>query len=178
MTLAASLPALFSDEHGPALVAVLLTPPVLAAVLFAAAFLAQHGSRLAALWLMALGSVQPVVRLVALLLVLDATLHAGLVPAHAGHAALLAVLFGLDALALLLVAIWTTVAEGWEPVALALLVANLVAYALFVDTGREAADVVGLGCKLLELFAIALIVAQTIRWTDARVSPAATSRFR
>src|SRR5205085_1911281 len=116
MTLAASLPALFSDEHGPALVAVLLTPPVLAAVLFAAAFLAQHGSRLAALWLMALGSVQPVVRLVALLLVLDATLHAGLVPAHAGHAGLLAVLFGLDALALLLVAIWTTVAEGWEPV--------------------------------------------------------------
>ena len=110
MTLAASLPALFSDEHGPALVAVLLTPPVLAAVLFAAAFLAQHGSRLAALWLMALGSVQPVIRLVALLLVLDATLHAGLVPAHAGHAALLAVLFGLDALALLLVAIWTTVA--------------------------------------------------------------------
>ena len=75
-------------------------------------------------------------------------------------------------------AIWTTVAEGWEPVALALLVANLVAYALFVDTGREAADAVGLGCKLLELFAIALIVAQTIRWTDARVSPAATSRFR
>src|SRR5438067_9303554 len=178
MMLAASLPGLFSHEHGPALVAVLLTPPALAVVLFATAFLAQRGSRPAAAWLRALGGASPLVRLVALLVVLDATLHAGLVPAHANHDPLLAAVFGLDAVALLLTATWITIGEGWEPVALALLVANLIAYALFVDTGRDDADAVGLGCKLLELLAIALIVAQTIRWTDARVSPAATSRFR
>jgi len=171
--------SLLSHEHGPALVAVLLTPAALAVVLFATAFLAQRGNGQASRWLRALRGASPLVRLVALLMLLDATLHAGLVPAHLGEAPLLAGLFAADAVALLLVAGWSISGEGWEPFALALLVANLVAYALFVDTGREAADAVGLGCKLLEMFAIALTVAQTIRWTegaDSRRPPAREER--
>lgn len=169
MMLSASTSGVLAGDHTLALLGVLITPAALAPALFGAAFLARRGSRPASAWLGALAGSAPLARLVALLVLLDAGLHAGLVPGHAAAEPVLAGLFGLDALALALVAAWATSSEGWEPVALVLLVANLVAYALFVDTGREDADAVGLGCQVLQLSAIALTIAHTIRWTDGPV---------
>lgn len=160
--------ALLADEHGPAVAAVFAAPVVIAILLLGATFMARRGNSLAGAWLDDLGRTSVVVRLALLLIALDAALHAGLALAHLEHDVFLAMVFGADALALLMVAAWMTAADGWEPPAIALVVANLIAYVWFVDTGRESADAVGLGCQVLELVALALVIGHTIGWSEAR----------
>ena len=162
--------ALLADEHGPAVAAVFAAPLAIAMLLFGATFLARHGNSLAGAWLDYLGRTPVIVRLGLLFIALDAVLHAGLVVPHLDHDRFLALVFAADALALLLVAAWMTAADGWEPPAILLIVANLIAYVWFVDTGRESADAVGLGCQVLELVALALVIGHTIRWSQARRS--------
>lgn len=160
--------ALLADEHGPAVIAVFAAPFAMALLLFTAVFLARRGSSLLSAWLDYLGRTSVVVRLAILYLALDAALHGGLGLAHVGDDVFLALVFATDAVALLMIAAWMTAAEGWEPPAIILLVANLVAYVWFVDTGRETADAVGLGCQVLELVALVLMIGHTIRWSEAR----------
>ena len=150
-------------DHLPAVVLAVLVPLVLAAGLFGLAALAVSGVAPAARALDRLAGVPASARVLAFLLLLDAVVHLGLVPDHARTEPLLAFLFALSAAALVATAIWVLRLPGWHLPALALLLANVFAYAYVVNGGWEEMDGVGMACKLLELAALAMVTVDAAR---------------
>ncbi len=64
----------------------------------------------------------------------------------------------IDGIALVAAAIAAFVTPHWRVPALALLVANVLVYALYVGAGWEGADAIGVGTKILELAGIMAIL--------------------
>ena len=156
-------PEVVDPDHLAAAVGIVLLPFVVAALLLVTALLADRGRPWAIAVLARLASVPAPVRVLAFLCVIDAVIHAAIVPAHVGATPVLAVLFSLDAVLLLGVAAWMLLAGGWHLPALALLLGNVFAYAYVVDGGWETMDGVGAACKLLELSALALVTIDSAR---------------
>ncbi|TMC09922.1 MAG: hypothetical protein E6J41_09550 [Chloroflexi bacterium] len=103
------------------------------------------------------------------LLLCTAGVHLGLALGHASTAPVLSVLFVLDGLAYLgLLALRR--GRWWRRAAAALLLATIVAYLVYVGSGREAPEPVGLADKLVEVVALGLVLVprrRTGRWRAA-----------
>ena len=114
----------------------------------------------------------------AFLLVCTAGVHLGLAVGHAATSPILSILFVLDALAYLaLVALPR--ASWWRPAAAALLLATILAYLVYVGSGREAPEPVGVADKLLEVVALGLVLqpqrGRAGRWKTASAATLAVA---
>jgi hypothetical protein len=156
----------FLGEHG----VVLAVLPWLAVALFAFLAVVQYsavrGDQLSSRLLAGLERLLPLQKLALLLIVVSATVHLALVPVHSGDP-VTALLFSLDAVALVGVGFWALLRQGWRPLAATLLAANLVAYAYYLAAGLETADAVGIATKVLEGVAlVAVLIPSGMRFVS------------
>jgi hypothetical protein len=147
-------------EHAAVLVALLYLPVVLTTLATAVEVGARSGLAVAVRLREAFLATSPAVLLAILGMAVSATVHLALVPTHLTEDPALGVLFAFDGLALLVAAAWslTRPVPGGRFAGAVLLVAGVLAYAWYVVTGRETADAVGIGTKLVELASVLLLV--------------------
>jgi hypothetical protein len=110
-------------------------------------------------------------RLVSVLLAATALIHLGLVPGHLAEAPSTAVLFAVNGVIFGVLSVAALSWRRWRPAAGLLLVATILAYGVFVATGRESVDDLGAVTMLIELFALGLVLMPqrpgAFRWTAA-----------
>jgi hypothetical protein len=112
-------------------------------------------------------------RLVAVLLAATGLIHLGLVPGHLAAAPWTAVLFALNGALFGALSLASLSWRWWRPAAASLLAVTILAYGVFVASGRESVDDLGAVTKLIELFALGLVVLPrrqrhgAVRWTAA-----------
>jgi hypothetical protein len=147
--------------HDAALEALLYLPAAVLTFLIYVDVAAHLGVPGARAYLAAYARSDATVRLTSLLLAVSATVHLAVAPGHAADR-ITAALFLLDAAALAALAIGAFVLPQWRLLAGVLLVANLIAYAGYVLAGREVVDPVGIGTKLVELAAVALLASSAV----------------
>jgi hypothetical protein len=147
-------------DHAGAIVALLYLPVVGVAAVFAIDRSAAAGWSPALRFVAGFERASRARRVVALLLAISAAIHLGLVPAHAEENRTLAALFVLDFMALTATAVTAFDARipNWRAAAASLLVANLIAYAVYVVAGAETLDAVGIATKAVELAALILVI--------------------
>lgn len=145
-------------EHDAALLATLWVPVALVALAIAVDRLAARGVVVAQRMVDAYARARAGRRVLVLLLAITAAIHAGLVPGHVNENPFLAALFALDAVALGLAAVTAFGVPHWRTGAGLLLVANQFAFVFYVANGTEHTDAVGIGTKLVELIALALVI--------------------
>jgi hypothetical protein len=146
-----------SGDHAIALMGVLFLPVAVIPVLLALQMLAGRSAVAATIW-DRISAAGPMTRLGSLLLLATADIHLTLVPVHLVEQPITGLLFLIDGIALTAVALAAFVTPKWRTPAVALLVANIVAYALYLIAGWEGADVVGVGTKLVELAGIVVVM--------------------
>jgi hypothetical protein len=107
------------------------------------------------------------------LLLCTAGVHFGLALGHAATLPLLSLLFVLDGLAYLaLLALPRR--RWWRPAAAVLLLSTIVAYLVYVGSGREAPEPVGVADKLVEVVALGLVLQPQRRHGRWRAASFAT----
>jgi hypothetical protein len=156
-----------SGDHAIALMGLLFLPVAVIPVLLALQLLAERSRMARNLW-SRIDSAGPMTRLGSLLLLATADIHLTLVPGHLVEQPITGMLFLLDGIALIAVAVAAFVTPRWRVPAVALLVANVLAYVLYLVAGWEGADVVGFGTKLVELAGI-IVVVRSYRALPAHV---------
>ena len=113
-------------------------------------------------------------RLVAVLLAATGLIHLGLAPGHLASEPLTALLFLANGVTFGALSVLTVSWRWWRPVAALLLAVTILAYGLFVVSGRESVDDLGAVTKLIELFAFGLVVLPrrkgAVRWTASTAS--------
>lgn len=131
----------------------------------------------AVLWLRARNAWElagPRRRLVACLLAATGLVHLGLVPGHWSAEPGTALLFLVNGLLFCGLSLLALSWRWWRPAAAGLLAATLLAYGVYVVTGRESVDDLGGVTKLIELCAFGLTVMPrrpgAFRWTGATAS--------
>lgn len=163
-----------AGDHEIAIVALLYLPVVVTGVLLALEAGARAGVPLAARLRSAFLESSPGLRMAAFGMVVSATIHIALAPSHWSEDRVRAVLFALDGVALTTVAIAALLRRFplWRVAAVALLSAEIVAYAGYVAAGVEQLDAVGVATKLVELAVIGvLLVGSThhVGWSGNRL---------
>lgn len=146
-----------SGDHAIALLGVLFLPVAVIPVLLALEAAAGRSARMASLW-SRIEAAGPRTRLSSMLLLATADIHLSLVPAHLVEQPITGVLFLLDAIALTAVALGAYLTPRWRGPALGLLVANILAYAVYLGAGWEGGDVIGVGTKLVELAGVVAVL--------------------
>src|SRR6266700_2632970 len=149
--------AMSHGAHAPALVALLYLPVGVIAGMVAVDLTARARIGLAMAFLRRYRRAPGWARLLSLLLLAVAAIHAGLVPGHAAVDRIRSVAFAFDAAALAGLTVWVLVAGGWQPAAVVLLLVNLAGYGFYVAAGLEVLEPIGIACKLLEGSALAVI---------------------
>lgn len=148
------------QEHAGAFTALLYVPILLVAGAIAIELGAAAGQPLAVRLRAGYLAAGRTRRLLVLLLAASAGIHAGLVPGHLAEDRVLAILFALDAAALglaVLTAFWPGI-RPWRAAVALLLLANLLAYAVYVLAGVETVDAAGVLSKLIEMGALGLVI--------------------
>lgn len=158
-----------SGEHTIALMGVLFLPVAVIPVLFALQTFAARSERIASMW-WRIAATPSAIRIASLLLLVSADIHLTLAPAHVVEQPVTGALFFIDAIALTAAGIAAFMTPHWRVPAVALLVANVLVYALYLGAGWEGADVIGVGTKLLEVGGIVAIL------DSYRVAPVAMAR--
>jgi hypothetical protein len=103
------------------------------------------------------------------LLLCTAGAHLGLALGHATTAPILSILFVLDGLAYVVLLVLPR-RRWWRPAAAALLLSTMLAYLVYVGSGREAPEPVGVADKLVEVVALGLVLqprSRAGRWRTA-----------
>lgn len=149
-----------ASEHVPALIAALLTPLAVWLVVVAIRALARGGSPTAGALARCIDAFSWPTGAVLVLLLVTGIDHLALVPAHWPDERTTAVLFLLNGLAFLGVAAWTFLQwPRWRLAAAALLAATVLAYVVYIATGREDPDLLGLLTKAVEIAALGIVIA-------------------
>ncbi len=153
--------AMSPGAHAPALLALLYLPAAVIAAMVGIDLAARARVGPALAFLRRYRQAAARHKLLAVLLLAVAAIHAGLVPGHAAVDPVRSVAFAFDATALVLLAVWALVATGWQPATAVLLLVNIAGYAGYVAAGLEVLEPIGVASKLLEGAALAVIA-----WTE------------
>ena len=161
-----------APEHVAALIATLVTPLAVWLLLTNARLLARDGADLAQSLVQRLDRLSGGDRLALLLMLTTGVAHLALMPTHWSDERRTAILFALNGVAFLLVVAWALVPlRGWRLLGGVLLLATVAAYVLYIGTGREDADLVGLLLNAVEIAGLAaLLVGATRQGLVARLS--------
>jgi hypothetical protein len=146
-----------SGDHTIALMGVLFLPVAVVTALLALQLLAVRSAFAATTW-DRIAAANSATRTGSLLLLATADIHLTLVPVHLVEQPITGVLFLIDGVALTAVALAAFATPRWRAPAIGLLLANILAYGLYIGAGWEGADVIGVGTKLLEMVAIVMVV--------------------
>lgn len=147
-----------SADHGAAIIAVLVLPVMIWLVLRVLRRFAGAGGRLEARIIAGYDDASLVKRCAAALILVTATVHLALAPAHLADAPALARQFTLNGLAFLGVTVVMFAVRTWRLPAAALLIVTQLAYLIALVSGREEADEIGVLTKLVELTALAFVL--------------------
>ena len=146
-------------DHLPGLYALTLLPLLLWGLVAATRVAKNGGSPWALAMVAGWSGMDLRDRLVVLLMAATAAIHFGLVPGHAADAPTEAGLFVVNGVLFSALAVAAIVgARPWRPIAALLLAATVIAYGVFVASGRETVDDLGVVTKLIELLAFGLVV--------------------
>ena len=146
-------------DHLPGLYALTLLPLILWGLVAATRTAAGRGAPWALGLLAGWSRADLRVRLAVVLMAATAAIHFGLVPGHADDAPIESALFLANGALFVAVAVAAIAgARLWRPIAALLLAATILAYGLFVASGREIVDDLGVVTKLVELMAFGLVV--------------------
>jgi hypothetical protein len=154
-------------DHAGAISAALITLVFAVGFVFGLRFLAAPRVRWAVRITQAYDAAPSITKLAATLMLLSGGIHLALVPGHEG---ITAVLFVIDGLGFIVLAIAAFLTTWWRRPAVVWLVATIVAYVVWIIAGWESPDQVGIACKLIELIALGLVMrlATPTRHTRAR----------
>jgi hypothetical protein len=94
-------------------------------------------------------------KLAAGLMLVSGVIHLALTPSHEG---ITGVLFVINAVAFIVLAIAAFLTSWWRRPAAILLAATILAYIVWVIAGWETPDQVGIACKLIEIVALGLVM--------------------
>ncbi len=144
-----------SAEHAAGLTAGLLTLVFVFVGLRLLRWLAGRRVAWAARWATTVDAASGMTKVVAALMVVSGAIHLALVPGHEGITGILFVIDGVGFMALAIAAFLTT---WWRRVAAFWLSATIVAYIVWIMAGWETPDQVGIACKLVELIALGLVM--------------------
>jgi len=144
-----------ATDHAPALSAAIVLLAFCLVFLRLLRFLAERQAGWAVRFLEGFDAASPMAKLAAALMLVSGAVHLALVPGHEGITGLLFIIDGLGFIALAL-AVFVT--AWWRRPAALWLSATLVAYLVWVIAGWEAPDQVGIACKLIELIALGLVM--------------------
>lgn len=113
-------------------------------------------------------------QLVVVLLAAIGLVHLGLALSHLAAEQGTGLLFLANGLAFGVLSVLTLSWRWWRPVAALLLGVTILAYGLFVISGRESVDDLGAVTELIELFAVGLVIMPrrrgAVRWTVSTAS--------
>ncbi len=157
-----------SPDHLPALFAPLLVLPAVWLFLLVARKAAGAGYSPARRFLHGYERTSLVQRVFAVLLLVTAFIHLGLIPGHATDAPKLARLFAVNGLLFVAAALAVFTWRWWRPAAGVLLVLTLLAYLSAISKGQESVDQLGIATKLVELAALGLLLLPSPRAIAAR----------
>ncbi len=146
-----------APDHAAALLAPLLLPLAVWAFIQVVDFAARANLASGRRFQRGFDGASPLARVTGLLLALAGVIHLALVPGHLAVDGGLAILFALNGVAFVGVAIAVFVARRWRPAAATLLVMTLAAYLYYLGTGREDPDLIGALTYLVELVALGLV---------------------
>ena len=146
-------------EHFPGLVALIVTPLALWAVVSIIHRFADHGSASALRLSRCLRAMTFPAKAAVVAMVIGATVHAAIVPTHWGDERVLAVLFILDTLGFMGATVWIIASRPhWQLVSAAMLGGTVAGYAFYLAKGWETADPVGMTVSLIELSGFFLLL--------------------
>ena len=148
--------------HGGALLALLFLPVILIFAVLAIDLLARGGWRPADRFVQAYAARPASIKLLCLLMLMVAALHAGLIPAHWQADPVRSVAFGGEATLLAGLAVWAITGSGWQPATAGLMILNLAGYWYYTSHGLEAVEPIGIFSKLLEMGTLGLLVAPSV----------------
>lgn len=153
--------------HSPALTAAVLQLLFILAFMRLVRFIAGRGPGWAVGVITVFDAAPMLTKVAAALMLMSGAIHLALVPGHSGITGMLFVLDGLGFVGLALAAFVTS---WWRRPAIFWLLATIVAYIVWIAAGWEAPDQVGIACKLIELIALGLILrlARPMRHTWPR----------
>ncbi len=147
------------SEHVPGLIALVATPLVLWALVALVGRASGRGRPWAQHLDRRLRDLPFAGKVVAVAMVIGATVHAAIVPTHWGDDQVLAILFVVDALGFLVAAWWTvTGRRHWPSAAAAMLGGTVAGYAFYLVRGWETPDPVGLLTSTVELAGFFVVV--------------------
>lgn len=149
-------------EHEVALVSLLFLPVALLLALLTVHRLSRF------VWFLrplahGIQAASPATLVAVLLMLATADIHLVLVPSHLSEDPLRAGLFALDGGAFIAVSVLAFITPHWRGPASLLIVATIVTYVLYVVTGREDLDLVGVFTKVVEAAALAAVMIQRDR---------------
>jgi hypothetical protein len=96
-----------------------------------------------------------ITKLAGVLMLVSGVIHLALLPSHEGITGVLFVVNGVGFVVLGVAALFTS---WWRRPALLWLAATIVAYVVWVITGWETPDQIGIACKLIEMVALGLVL--------------------
>src|ERR1700674_4530211 len=144
-----------AGEHAVAIGAAIALLVIAWLVLRALSVLAHRRVGWAAALLDTYRAASAMTKLAAVLMIVSGVIHLVLIPSHEGITGVLFVINGLGFVVLGVAALSTS---WWRRPALLWLVATIVAYIVWVITGWETPDQIGIACKLIELVALGLVM--------------------
>jgi hypothetical protein len=103
-------------------------------------------------------SAGPILKAAALLMLVTGFVHLGLVPAHLASKPVTSMLFVIDGLGFLGLAVAAFTTTWWRRPAILWLTATILAYVVWAIAGWETPDQIGIACKLVELVALGLVL--------------------
>ena len=144
-----------ATDHSAGLSAGILVLFLGVSVLFLLRFLARHHVGFAAAVIARYEAASLMTRVAAALMLLSAVIHLALVPGHDG---ITGVLFFVDGLGFIALAIAAFTVSWWRRPAALWLAATIFAYVVWTIAGWETPDQVGIACKLIELIALGIVL--------------------
>jgi hypothetical protein len=148
-----------ATDHASAVSAAILLLVFAFAFVRGLRFLAAHRLAWAVSVTQAYDAAPSMTKLAAALMLLSAGIHLALVPGHEGITGVLFVIDGLGFVGLAIAAFSTS---WWRRPAALWLAATILAYLVWVIAGWETPDQVGIACKLIELVALGLVMRLAI----------------
>jgi hypothetical protein len=146
-------------EHAVALIGLLYLPLAVMSFLLVADIAARRHVQIAERFMSGYMQSSPAAKGAALAMSMAAAIHFSMVFTHYAGDTTLAVLFAGYAVTVALLCVGLFLARRAVVFAAVVMVSGLLGYALFVATGREVVDTIGLTSKLIEGAALLLLIS-------------------
>jgi hypothetical protein len=147
------------QEHLPGLVVLVFIGPAVWLALAGLRQLAARQARWAVRLVRRIDALSLTAKTVLVATLVGALVHAAIVPTHWGDARTTAILFIVDAVGLAVAFMWTLLSRPhWRVISVGVLGGTAAAYALYILTGWESMDLVGLLTTTIEAAAALVVV--------------------